>query len=93
MRYVANGFFEKMSSDRKNTCTTMIVATTKPIMSRWRRWLTTTATAENSDSTRTQNSSEPSRPPQNAVTLYQVSIVTSEVSATYFTVKSWVTNA
>ncbi len=86
-----NGFLVKISSDRKNTCTTMIVATTKPIMSLCRRWLTAIATVENSASTNTQNNSEPSRPPQNAVTLYQVDIVVSDVAATYLIAKSWVT--
>ena len=41
----------------------------------------------------TQNKSEPSSPPQNAVTLYQVDIVTSLVCATYLIEKSWVRNA
>src|SRR2546430_5201929 len=34
-------------------------------MSRWRLWLTRIAIVENSASTSTQSSSEPSRPPQN----------------------------
>jgi hypothetical protein len=52
-------------------------------MSRWRRWLVAIATDEKPPSTSTQNSSEPSRPPQNAVILYEMGIDVSLVIATY----------
>jgi hypothetical protein len=93
VRKVANGSLLKMSRVMKNTCTTMIVPTTKPIMSRWRRALTATAIVENAPSTNTQNRSEPSSAPQNAVILYDVVIDVSLVAATYLSVKSWVKNA
>ena len=85
---VANGLETATSMKLKNTATRPRTGTAQASRSRPERLLNATAAAEKPVRTRSQRSSEPSCPPQNAEIVYAVGSSMLVWSATYWNEKS-----